>query len=96
MVLKEKQVFTLIPLSEVPKGKKVIGCQWVYVNKYDAKGNVVKWKTRLVAKGFLQVAAEDFGETYATIVRLESLRLTIAVIVQLGLHICRLIPCQYT
>ena len=51
------------------------------------EGNVVKQKARLVAKGFSQVAGEDFEETYAAVVRLESLWLTVAVAVQLGLHV---------
>ncbi|GLB43838.1 putative reverse transcriptase (RNA-dependent DNA polymerase) [Lyophyllum shimeji] len=73
--------------SSVPVGKKVIGCKWVYANKYDADGNIVRRKARLVAKGFSQVHGEDFDETYAAVVRLESIRMTIAIAVQLGMHL---------
>jgi len=38
--------------SSLPAGKKVIGCCWVFTNKYDVDGNIIKQKARLVAKGF--------------------------------------------
>ena len=53
--------------SSLPAGKKVIGCRWVFANKYDADGNVIKQKARLVAKGFSQVQGKDFDKTYATV-----------------------------
>ncbi|KAG5716923.1 hypothetical protein E4T56_gene8533 [Termitomyces sp. T112] len=72
-ILADRKVFELVPRKEVPEGKKIIGCRWVYANKYDAEGNVV--------------AGEDFDETYAAVVCLESLRILAAIAVQLNLHI---------
>ncbi|KAH0581608.1 hypothetical protein H2248_011311 [Termitomyces sp. 'cryptogamus'] len=40
-ILADRKVFKLMPCEEVPEGKKIIGCHWVYVNKYDVEGNVV-------------------------------------------------------
>ena len=37
-------------LEEIPKGAKTVGCKWVYKTKYDSKGNVEKYKARLVEK----------------------------------------------
>ena len=48
---------------------------------------MIRRKARLVAKGYSQVAGEDFEETYAAVVRLESLRISAAVAAKLGLHI---------
>ncbi|GLB45566.1 putative reverse transcriptase (RNA-dependent DNA polymerase) [Lyophyllum shimeji] len=86
-ILQQRGVFKLVDASSVPAGKKVIRCKWVYANKYDADGNIVRRKARLVAKGFSQVHGEDFDETYAAVVRLESIRMTIAIAAQLGMHL---------
>ena len=50
-------------LEERPQGARVIGTKWVFRNKQDDQGIVVKNKARLVAKGFSQVEGLDFGET---------------------------------
>lgn len=41
-------------IVELPKGKKVIGCKWVYTLKYQADGSLERYKARLVAKGYTQ------------------------------------------
>ncbi|RVW50232.1 Retrovirus-related Pol polyprotein from transposon TNT 1-94 [Vitis vinifera] len=41
-------------LVELPNGVKTIGCKWVFKTKKDLSGNVERYKTRLVAKGFTQ------------------------------------------
>jgi hypothetical protein len=64
-------------LVERPK-KKVSGTKWVFSNKQDEHGVVTRNKARLVAQGFTQVEGLDFGETYASVARLESIRILIA------------------
>jgi hypothetical protein len=49
-------------LEERSKGARVIGTKWVFHNKQDDQGVVVKNKARLVAKGFSQVEGLDFGD----------------------------------
>ncbi|KAK1677510.1 hypothetical protein QYE76_038358 [Lolium multiflorum] len=64
---------------EKPKGcHNVIGTKWIFKNKQDEFGNVVRNKARLVAQGFSQVEGIDFGETYAPVARLESIRILLA------------------
>ena len=50
-------------LAPLPKGRRSVGCKWVFRTKKDASDEVVYQKTRLVAKGFSQVAGVDFLET---------------------------------
>jgi hypothetical protein len=58
--------------------QNVIGTKWVFRNKQDENGLVIRNKARLVAQGFTQVEGLDFGETYAPVARLESIRILIA------------------
>lgn len=39
-------------LVDLPEGRSVIGCKWVFQIKRDFKGRIVKYKARLVAQGF--------------------------------------------
>ena len=65
-------------LEERPKDARVIGTKWVFRNKQDDQGVVVRNKARLVAKGFSQVEGLDFGETFAPVARLEAIRILLA------------------
>ena len=61
-------------LVEKPKDcRNVIGTKWIFKNKQDEHGIVIRNKARLVAQGFSQVEGIDFGETYAPVARLESI-----------------------
>ena len=57
-----------------PKNHPIIGTKWVYWNKLDEDGNVIRNKARLVAKGYNQQEEIDFDETFAPIARLEAIR----------------------
>ena len=56
----------------------IIGTKWVFRNKMDEDGNIVRNKARLVAKGYNQEESIDFDETYEPIARLEAVRLLLA------------------
>jgi hypothetical protein len=65
------EVWHLVPYPN----QNVVGTKWVFRNKQDEHGVVTRNKARLVAKGYSQVEDLDFGETYAPIARLESIRI---------------------
>ena len=74
-------------LVKLPKGKKTIGCKWVYKRKTDADGSLERYKARLVAKGYSQQHGLDYDETFSPVARFESLRTLLALAVQDGLHV---------
>jgi hypothetical protein len=69
---KRNQVWELV---ERPKDHNVIETKWVFRNKQDQGGIVVRNKARLVVQGYTQVEGLDFGETYALVARLEAIRI---------------------
>ena len=64
---------------ELPEGRKAVDCRWVYLIKRNSDGSVSKYKARLVAKGFSQVPGQDFFDTHAPVMRLESFRAVLAI-----------------
>jgi hypothetical protein len=73
---KRNKVWSLV---EKPKDcRNIIGTKWVFKNKQDANGIVVRNKACLVAQGYSQVEGIDYGETYAPVARLESIRILLA------------------
>lgn len=73
--LKEAGTFTACKL---PLGFKAIGGKWVLKIKRGAKGEVIKYKGRFVAQGFLQRYGVDYVDTYAPVARIPSIRIIIA------------------
>jgi hypothetical protein len=73
---KRNKVWSLV---EKPKDcRNVIGTKWVFKNKQDANGIVVRNKDRLVAQGYSQVEGIDYGETHAPMALLESICILLA------------------
>jgi hypothetical protein len=62
----------------------------VFRNKQDDQGVIVRNKTRLVAKGFSQVEGLDFGETFASVARLEAIRILLAYAPCYDIKLCQM------
>jgi hypothetical protein len=62
----------------LPAGHRAIGLKWVFKLKKDHDGNVVKYKARLVVKGYAQRQGVDFDEVYAPVARMETVRILLA------------------
>ena len=54
-------------LVELPKGKKAIGCKWVYVKKEGSLHGTIRYKVRLVAKGYAQRESINYNEVFSPI-----------------------------
>ncbi|KAK2456670.1 cysteine-rich RECEPTOR kinase [Trifolium repens] len=75
-------VWDLVPR---PAHKNIIGTKWVFRNKLNEQGEVVRNKARLVAQGYSQQEGIDFTETFAPVARLESIRLLLSYAVNNGI-----------
>ncbi|GJT22721.1 putative ribonuclease H-like domain-containing protein [Tanacetum coccineum] len=69
------EVWTLVDLLN---GKRAIGTKWVFRNKKDERGIVIKNKARLVAQGYTQEDGIDYDEVFAPVARIEAIRLFLA------------------
>jgi hypothetical protein len=65
-------------LVKRPSDHNVIGTKWVFQNKENENGVIVRNKARLLAQGYTQFEGLDFDETFALIARLEAIRILLA------------------
>nr|GFA82869.1 putative ribonuclease H-like domain-containing protein [Tanacetum cinerariifolium] len=65
-------------LVDLPHEKRSIGTKWVFRNKKDGRGIVVRNKARLVAQGHTQEEGIDYEEDFALVARIEAIRLFLA------------------
>lgn len=78
----DKDCWELVPR---PPDVHVTGGKWVYANKVDSDGSLLQRKARWVAQGYTQVFGLEYDQTYAAVARMESVRITLAIIAALGL-----------
>nr|GEX65884.1 ribonuclease H-like domain-containing protein [Tanacetum cinerariifolium] len=58
---------------DLPKGKRAIGSKWVFRNKKDERGIVIRNKARLVAQGHTQKEGIDYDEVFAPVARIKAI-----------------------
>ncbi|KAJ9544835.1 hypothetical protein OSB04_024542 [Centaurea solstitialis] len=68
-------VWLLVPR---PRKRTIIGSKWIFRNKLDEIGTIIRNKARLVAQGYRQEEGIDYDETFASVARLEAIRLFLA------------------
>lgn len=73
-------------LVDRPADATIVQCKWVFKKKYDSTGKV-RYRARLVAKGFLQKPDIDYHETFSPVLRYSTLRLLFSIAAKLSLDI---------
>nr|GEW11630.1 hypothetical protein [Tanacetum cinerariifolium] len=72
---KIQEVWTIVDL---PNRNGAIGSKWVFRNKLDEKGIVIRNKARLVAQGYTQEEEIDYNEVFSPVARIKEIRLFLA------------------
>ncbi|KAJ9557264.1 LOW QUALITY PROTEIN: hypothetical protein OSB04_011878 [Centaurea solstitialis] len=78
------KVWKLVPK---PFLKTIIETKWIFRNKMDELGTVVRNKARLVAQGYRQEEGIDYDETFAPVARLEAIRIFLAHVAFLNIKV---------
>ena len=73
--IEKNKTWELVPR---PKEKNGIGTKWVFKNKVNEDGEVIRNKARLVCKGYAQVEGIDFEETFSHVAKLEAIKMFLA------------------
>lgn len=82
--MKSNNVWELV---ELPDGAKTVGCKWVFKTKRNSKGNIERYKVRLVAKGYTQKEGIDYKETFSPVSKKDSFRIIVALVAHYDLEL---------
>ncbi|KAL9384923.1 hypothetical protein Peur_021933 [Populus x canadensis] len=69
-------------LTDLPEGQKIISVKWIYKIKLNEKGEIDKFKARLVVKGYNQEYRVDYQEIFAPVARQDTIRLVVSLAAQ--------------
>jgi hypothetical protein len=82
--MEELKVWTI---EDLPAGRKALKSKWIFSYKVDENGYVTKFKARLVAAGYSQQPGIDFKETFSSVIKIQTVRIILAMAEQYGLNI---------
>ncbi|GJP38931.1 hypothetical protein CLOM_g23340 [Closterium sp. NIES-68] len=71
-------------LCDLPPGKKAITSKMIYRHKYGPEGELTRYKSRLVARGFQQTKGKDYDEVFAPVGKGTTVRVLLAIAALLG------------
>ena len=63
-----------------PRGANLVSIKWVFTVKTHPDGTLERFKARLIARGFSQIQGEDYFDTFALTVRMDTLRIFFALV----------------
>ena len=79
--LQRNTIWELVPL---PKGKKIVGCRWIFTVKLNPDGSINQYKVRLVVKGYTQKYEIDYEDTFALVAKMNTIRVLISLTANLN------------
>nr|GEV77481.1 retrovirus-related Pol polyprotein from transposon TNT 1-94 [Tanacetum cinerariifolium] len=82
--LHENDTFELVKL---PKGKRALKNKWVFKLKTEEHTSRLRYKARLVVKGFSQKRGIDFDEIFSLVVKIGSIRVVLGLVASLDLEV---------
>uniref|UniRef100_A0A5S6Q3I8 Reverse transcriptase Ty1/copia-type domain-containing protein n=1 Tax=Trichuris muris TaxID=70415 RepID=A0A5S6Q3I8_TRIMR len=85
--IKSMQKLHVWDLVDLPPGKKPISLKWVFKVKPNSEGQADTYKARLVARGFSQRYGEDYDETFAPVVKHDTVRVLLSLAAAQKLHV---------
>ncbi|KAE8704315.1 putative Cytochrome P450 71D10 [Hibiscus syriacus] len=81
-------------LIDRPIDKNIMGVKWVYRIKFNYDGIIFRHKARLVVKGYAKIGGVDYGDMFAPVSRLNTIKLHIVIAGQMGWSVFHLYEYQ--
>lgn len=82
--LEDNQTWDIVPR---PPDKNIIDCKWIFKVKYTSTGVVYIYNLRLVVKVFVQIIGMDYFETNATVAKMTTVHVVLALAAKFNWHI---------
>jgi hypothetical protein len=79
--LSQTKTWTLVPR---PPDINIVGSKWIFKTKHHPDGSIDKHKACLVARGFTQQHGIDYGDTFSPVVKTQTIRLVLSLVVSRG------------
>ena len=76
--LQKNEIWELVDL---PSGKKPVDCKWVFAIKFKGDDSLERYKARLVTKEYTQTYEVDYQETFAPVVKMNTIRILLSLAV---------------